>query len=250
MGEGVSGKVAAGGHPVLVTDIESDSRFRDDALSRQGQSTFRSPSFLAVPLLHHGRLLGELNVAEKGSGEPYTRDDLRLLAILGGHVAGAISGAIAAEELRRANDHLENELVSGREALAETHRKRREAEAVTRGLARHLPVALAAFDGDLRVTFANEAARALLGLEPGGVLVPSSDRTDGERVAAAAAEMLTDGATRTVQCGGRASECGSGRLNVVVAPLRLPDGGVFGGTLVATPDACPLARLNGAEGGE
>jgi len=106
IGEGISGKVARDRHPVLVTNIEDDSRFREDAQGENGARGYRSPSFVAVPLVCHERLVGEMNIAEKGSGENFTPDDLRLLATLAGHVAGTINSALLAQELHRAQEQL------------------------------------------------------------------------------------------------------------------------------------------------
>jgi len=246
LGEGVSGKVARQRHPVLVTDVANDSRFKSDALSRAGADRYRSRSFVAVPLIHHGRLLGEMNITEKVSGEPFTQDDLRLLSILGGHVASAVNGALAAEELRRANESLTRTVDSTREDLRATNEKLTRAEGLAGAVVSALPAAVAAFDDALNITFANQAARDRLALEPGASLKGHPAWSDLARVANAAAEVIADGATKTLSTRGQLENCGSdGCLNIVVAPLRLADGTVAGGTILAMPGNCPLLRLDG-----
>ena len=241
LGQGVAGKVAREGHPVLVTDIEKDSRFKADALGRAQARHYRSRSFIAVPVIHHKRLLGELNITEKPPGEPFTQDDLRLLAILGGHAASAINGALAAEELKRANERLARQMCSAREHLRATSEKLTQAEGLAQAVVSSLPAAVAAFDADLTVTFANAAAEDLLGLEQGGSLRGHPARSELARLGDAAVDVLEHGATRRLRSSGRRAGPGpDGGLSVVVAPLRLPDSRIAGGTVVATPRGDPL----------
>lgn len=71
MGEGISGKVADIKTPILVKDITRDSRFR-----RNGFKHYRTNSFISVPLIASGELLGLINLADKSSGEPFSEKDL------------------------------------------------------------------------------------------------------------------------------------------------------------------------------
>ena len=245
LGEGISGEVARGRHPVLVTDIQKDSRFRSNALNEAGVRRYRSPSFVAVPLIHHGRLLGEMNITEKGAREPFTQDDLRLLSIFGGHVASAINGALTAQELKRANETLREDVCSTRENLDATNHKLDQAEGVANAIVQSLPVAMAVFDAALTVTCANDAAKRLLGLERGDSL---TERPAAADLAHAAAEAAERGSTKTLTTESRLESCNSGAcLNVVVAPLRVPNGDPSGGTIVATPGNCPLMRFKKKE---
>lgn len=109
IGEGVAGKVAQSQNPVLATDIKNDQRFMNDSLARQSNATFLNGSFIAVPLIHRGRLLGEMNITDKKDCRPFTPDDLRLATIVAGHIAGAIDGAMTADKLRKENDSLRSE---------------------------------------------------------------------------------------------------------------------------------------------
>ena len=237
LGEGVAGKVASARHPVLVTDVTKDSRFRSDALSGGGVRQYRSTSFIAVPLICQGRLLGELNITGKSAGTPFTQDDLRLLATLGGHVASAVNGAMAAEELKKANEGLRREMAEAQSDLRSVNEKLNEAEDFAFKVVHRLPAATAAFDADLTVTFANDTARDQLGLERGRSLAQICG--DGlAPLAAAAGDAAKSGSTKHL-----AVTAGSGaRLAMVVAPLHRPDGRLSGGTIVATPMNCPLLK--------
>jgi len=239
LGEGVSGKVALERNPVLVMDVEKDSRFRDFAMDRRDGQGYRSASFIAVPLIHHGRLLGEMNVTEKETGEPFTADDLRLLSILGGHMASAISSALAAEELKRLNAALQDKMSSARESLRAAHERLTRAEGLTCAVASTMPAALAVFDSGLCVTFANEAAVELLGLAQGDCLDGLAASSGLAGLAGAAAEVVRQGCTRKLTAEGGGGQSG-GQLRIVVTPLRLPDGSVSGAAVVATAACCPL----------
>ncbi len=244
LGEGISGKVARERSPVLVANVEKDSRFKSDALGPTGTRRYRSTSFIAVPLIHHGRLLGEMNITEKRSGEPFTPDDLRLLSILAGYVASAVNGAVAAEELKRANEGLTREICSARGDLQATGERLTRARSLADAIVSSLPAAVAAFDPDLTVTFANDAAKEMLDLAPGGSLTGHPARSELAGLANAAVEVMERGSTKRLASGslraGRDGRPADGCLNVVIAPLRLPDGSISGGTIIATPDDCPL----------
>jgi len=240
LGEGVSGKVASERHPVLVTDVANDSRFRADALSPDGIRHYHSGSFLAMPLIYHGRLLGEMNVTERASGAPFTQDDLRLFAILGGHVASAINGALAAEELKTANEALRREMSTARERLSATDERLGETEVFALTVIERLPAAMVAFDPDRTVTFANEAAHELLGLERGGSLKRLAGEQGLAAVAGAAADVITHGTVKRLTATVQVDLGLEAQLRVVVAPLRRPAGRVSGGTIIATLVNCPF----------
>ncbi len=77
IGEGVVGKVAEEGEPILCEDIERDKRF-----FRQSNEKYASKSFISVPLKVQDRVIGVLNVNNKESGQKFDEQDLRLLTIL------------------------------------------------------------------------------------------------------------------------------------------------------------------------
>lgn len=73
IGDGVSGKVAGTKSPVVVKDIDTDSRF-----SRNGYKHYHTKSFISVPLLRviDGSVMGLINVADKTNGESFSDKDL------------------------------------------------------------------------------------------------------------------------------------------------------------------------------
>ena len=79
LGEGIAGKVAAEGQPVLVEDIETDPRF-----GRENASRYSSGSFICMPIRVRDRIIGVINLAKKkpaaGAGSasipPFSPTDL------------------------------------------------------------------------------------------------------------------------------------------------------------------------------
>ncbi len=92
----ISGWVAQRGEPLLVEDIESDSRFR-----RLNREKYETKSLLSVPLKVKGKTLGVLNMNNKYSGQPFNQSDLRLLSTFGSQAALAIENAALFEESRK-----------------------------------------------------------------------------------------------------------------------------------------------------
>src|SRR5262249_56486626 len=74
---GVSGAVAAWGHPLLVEDIETDRRFR-----RLNHPQYNTKSLLSVPLRVEGKGIGEVNSNNKPNGEPFDEGDRVRLMML------------------------------------------------------------------------------------------------------------------------------------------------------------------------
>jgi diguanylate cyclase (GGDEF)-like protein len=75
IGEGISGKVFEQGMPIL---IDCEDRLKEMAVSPK--SGFKTGSCLSVPLKIADEIIGTLNLSDKTSGEPFTSDDLSVLA--------------------------------------------------------------------------------------------------------------------------------------------------------------------------
>lgn len=75
--EGILGYVANRRAPLLVEDIRRDSRFQNG----NGYSGYRTPSFISIPILLHGKLLGILNLADKISRRPFSKKDLEWMIL-------------------------------------------------------------------------------------------------------------------------------------------------------------------------
>jgi len=85
-GKGVSGTVALSGEPLLVNDVEADSRFDKP----QSHGKYNSKSLICVPLKVGERVIGVINANNKGNDELLTQYDLHILAVVGAHISISI----------------------------------------------------------------------------------------------------------------------------------------------------------------
>ena len=92
----ITGFVVDKGIPVLVEDIETDERF-----SRQNRPTYKSKSFISIPIKLGDEILGVINVADKKSGDSdiFSEIDLKALIMIVRQVAIAIENAKIYKEL-------------------------------------------------------------------------------------------------------------------------------------------------------
>lgn len=92
-GEGIAGRVAKSGFPMLVNDIERDNR-----VATKNRPRFKTKSFISLPLEADGRLVGVLNLADKESGTNFTEADLNLVQTFTGHAVLMIDRAATLEK--------------------------------------------------------------------------------------------------------------------------------------------------------
>ncbi len=92
-GEGIAGRVAKSGFPMLVNDIERDSR-----TATSNRPRFKTKSFVSLPLETKGRLIGVLNLADKQSGGSFTEADLNLVQTFTRHAVLMIDRAAILEK--------------------------------------------------------------------------------------------------------------------------------------------------------
>jgi len=120
LGEGISGRVAQSGKPLLVDNIDDLPDRREGTRSYEAQSLgsvsplaeerapeYRTKSLLSVPLVcspQQGaeKVLGVINMADKQSGQAFTSEDLKLLTAIAGQAAIAIYNSQLVEELKKA----------------------------------------------------------------------------------------------------------------------------------------------------
>ena len=108
VGEGVAGKVAQMGEPVLVEDIEKDPRF-----AKPNDPKYGGGSFICMPLRIGDRMVGVINLAKKehaGNGPqtpPFSVADFQFLNTLMTYTAYAVTNARLLEEAQRAAQQLD-----------------------------------------------------------------------------------------------------------------------------------------------
>jgi hypothetical protein len=71
LGDEIAGWVALEGKPLMIDDIERDARF-----ARKSTTQYNSKSLMSLPLKMDGQVIGVINLNNKRSSEPFTREDL------------------------------------------------------------------------------------------------------------------------------------------------------------------------------
>lgn len=105
IGEGISGRVAEKGTPLVVNDIE------ESPVPRKNRSRFKTKSFVSIPLIVNSRTIGVLNISDKITGEVFSAEDRDMLLSFASYASIALDrGAYykMSEELRSISitDHL------------------------------------------------------------------------------------------------------------------------------------------------
>jgi HD-GYP domain-containing protein (c-di-GMP phosphodiesterase class II) len=99
MDRGLAGAVATSGEILNIPDAYEDPRF-NQAIDRQ--TGYRTSSVLCCPMTNkHGERIGVIQVLNKLTGEPFTRQDEELLCALAGQAAVAIENAQLYEEQKK-----------------------------------------------------------------------------------------------------------------------------------------------------
>jgi len=97
LGEGIAGLVAKEGKPLLVEVIDEDKR-----IDKKSDPSYKSKSFLSVPIKLDHKLIGVVNVTDKKDKEhpTYTELDLKILLAIVRQAAVAIENAQLSKELK------------------------------------------------------------------------------------------------------------------------------------------------------
>src|SRR5439155_25905120 len=104
-GEGLAGWVVQHGKPLLVNDVEQDSRFSRKVDKLTG---YRTKAVLAVPLQDHGRRVGVLEVVNPRKDRMFNQEDLELLTAFAAHASVAIRNARLLSSIKEANRYLQS----------------------------------------------------------------------------------------------------------------------------------------------
>ncbi len=119
VGEGIAGNVVQSGEPIIVQDVEQDSRFNNRFDHMTG---FKTRSMICVPLIVRGRPTGAIQVINKKSGEEFTHTDLELLTAASQQIAVALENAKLYGRLQRKFQLTEQELKRTQERLIRSER--------------------------------------------------------------------------------------------------------------------------------
>jgi diguanylate cyclase (GGDEF)-like protein len=99
VGEGISGRVAASGKPILIKDIEKELGLGSGRA--KNRSHYRTRSLLSVPLVSQGVTIGVVNVNNKKNDALFTQGDLNLMTLFANQVAIAIQNARLHSQVER-----------------------------------------------------------------------------------------------------------------------------------------------------
>jgi signal transduction histidine kinase/CheY-like chemotaxis protein/HAMP domain-containing protein len=106
LGEGIAGKVAAEGEPILVEDTEADPRF-----GRQSTPQYGSGAFICMPIRVTNRIIGVINLTKKKeagtrSSAPFGPIDLQFLNALLTYIGYSVENARLLEEAQQSAQRL------------------------------------------------------------------------------------------------------------------------------------------------
>ncbi len=87
IGEGIAGWVAQEGIPVVVPDVSQDNRFFEKV---DKATHLKTKSLMCVPIKSNEQVVGVLEIVNKTTGEPFTKEDLDILMRLVDQTAIAI----------------------------------------------------------------------------------------------------------------------------------------------------------------
>lgn len=119
VGEGIAGRVVERGEPIIVQDVDSETRFSDKFDQKTG---FRTRSMICVPLILRNRPVGALQVINKKSEEPFSQDDLTLLTGMAQQFTVALENAKLYQRLQDKFVLTEKELKKTQAKLIRTER--------------------------------------------------------------------------------------------------------------------------------
>lgn len=102
VGEGISGRVAQTGEPLLIRDLAQDSTFGKADLHPR----YRTNSLMCVPLKVNGKTVGVMNANNKVTGKPFDENDLALFTTLSCLVSLSFATAQLFERLASSVDEL------------------------------------------------------------------------------------------------------------------------------------------------
>jgi signal transduction protein with GAF and PtsI domain len=82
LGDSIAGAVLASGTPLVVRDVDTDSRIPRDRPGR-----YKTKSFISYPITLGQRKVGVINLTDRRDGATYVNDDLMILEMMAPHLA-------------------------------------------------------------------------------------------------------------------------------------------------------------------
>jgi len=104
IGEGIAGRVALRGEPIIIENASEDPRICSLAFKRQGIRSFAS-----IPLYSRTRLIGVMNIGSFGQ-RLISPDDERLLITIGLHMGTVMENILLFQEIAETTEELQDAL--------------------------------------------------------------------------------------------------------------------------------------------
>jgi len=102
IGEGIAGRVALKGEPIIIENASKDARIGSLAFKRQGIKSFAS-----IPLYSRTRLIGVMNIGSFGD-RIISPDDERLLITIGVHMGTVMENILLFQEIASTSEELKD----------------------------------------------------------------------------------------------------------------------------------------------
>jgi signal transduction histidine kinase len=106
VGEGIAGRVAATGEPIIIENASEDIRITSVAFRRYGIKSFAS-----IPIRSRSRLIGVMNLGAYGKRD-ITADDKQLLMSVGLHMGAVLENIILFNEIEKASEDLRSAMMT------------------------------------------------------------------------------------------------------------------------------------------
>ncbi len=159
LGEGLAGWVAEVGEPILVTDSRKVHKLQGRVSSR-----YSNFSCIATPITHGGQLFGIVCLTMPKDNEPFDPEDLRLAQALSQKLASAIRPLSVLSELRRFSERLLGAFKSSSDSEIKKDAQVESLRVLSGNILESVPMAIIAYDRELRVRSSNRVARSLFGI--------------------------------------------------------------------------------------
>ncbi len=104
IGEGIAGRVAEKGEPIIIENASKDGRISSLAFKKQGVKSFAS-----IPLYSRTRLIGVMNIGSFGE-RTISPDDERLLITIGVHMGTVMENILLFQEITNTSKELKDAL--------------------------------------------------------------------------------------------------------------------------------------------
>ncbi|HOM29913.1 MAG TPA: ATP-binding protein [Deltaproteobacteria bacterium] len=104
VGDGIAGRVAAGGKPIIIENASMDPRLHSITLRQKGLQSYAS-----IPIQSRTRLMGVMNIGSFGQRR-ISPEDERLLITIGVHMGAVIENIELFQEVSRTTEELRDAL--------------------------------------------------------------------------------------------------------------------------------------------